>query len=353
MADRLDPEYRRDPVTGRWVILAPVRSLRPITLAHSAPHSRTGNGRQDCPLCEGSEQFTPSEVYAIRSPDSVPDGPGWQLRVVPNKYPAVHPIAEPSFMSDLNGDLFDSLPGFGEHELLIECPDHEVTPTALTTQEMTRVLTAYRERIRSLARNPLYEYATIFKNVGAEAGASLAHLHSQIITTPVVPEVVRQELESSQKFHARRGKCVFCELIREDLQDRSRVVVESQNFLAICPFAPRFAYEIWVLPKFHDSRYDAIDLAQLEELAGVMLTTIGKLDLVLNEPAFNYYLHTSPLRSENLPHYHWHFEILPRIARQAGFEWGSGCFINAVLPEKAAADLRAAKVTTDDFAFRL
>jgi UDPglucose--hexose-1-phosphate uridylyltransferase len=353
MADRLDPQYRRDPVTGRWVIIAPVRSLRPITLLHSAPHARTGNGRQDCPLCEGSEQFTPSEIYAVRNPDSLPDTQGWQLRVVPNKYPAVHPITEPAFLSAGNGNLYDSLPGFGEHELVIECPDHVVTPTALTTLEMTRVLTAYRERIRGLARNPLYQYATIFKNVGAEAGASLAHLHSQIIATPMIPEAVRHELESTKAYYDWRGVCVFCEVIRKELQDRSRLVLESEHFLAICPFAPRFAYEIWILPRFHDSRYEAISTEHLEELANILRITLGKLDVVLSEPAYNYYLHTSPLRSDNLPHYHWHIEILPRVARQAGFEWGSGCFINAVLPEKAAADLRAAEVIADDLAFQL
>lgn len=343
MPDSLDPQYRRDPVTGRWVIIAPIRSLRPLTLAHSKPHARIGIGHAHCPLCEGAEANTPNEVYAIRDPGSTPNGPGWQLRVVPNKFPAVHPLGEPAFLSEGAGDLFDSLPGFGEHELLIECPRHEVTPTALTDVEMTRVLTAYRERLVALGQNPLYEYATIFKNIGAEAGASLAHLHSQIIATPVVPEGVRIELEMSRAYYDRRRRCVFCDILKAESGEPIRVVAETASFIAVCPFAPRFAYETWVLPKFHDSRYEALTNEQLAELAGLWKQTLGKLDTVLAEPAMNYYLHTSPLRSDNRRYYHWHFEIVPRIARQAGFEWGSGCFINAVAPEKAAADLRAAK----------
>lgn len=170
MADALAPQYRRDPVTGRWVIIAPVRSRRPITLAHARPHHRAGVGHGDCPLCEGREANTPGEVYAVRRPETPENGPGWSVRVVPNKYPAVHPIGEPAFLTDGAAELFDSLPGFGEHELLIECPDHQTSPTALTNAQMGMVLAAYRERLIALARNPLYEYATVFKNVGAEAG---------------------------------------------------------------------------------------------------------------------------------------------------------------------------------------
>ena len=335
-----DPEYRRCPATARWVIIAPVRAHRPMILDHARPHHRERHESRPCPLCEGSEADTPQEVYADRRPGTVPNGPGWSLRVVPNKYPAVRPLGDPRFQIDGELNLFDSIPGFGEHELVIECPDHLVSPTELTDARLAAVLVAYRERLKALAGNPLFQYATVFKNVGAEAGASLAHLHSQIVATPVVPEAVRRELEVAAEYHDRRGRCVYCDVLAEELVHGSRLVAESDRFVAVCPFAPRFPYELWVLPKAHESRYET--LADADELARLMKRVVGGLDSALAGPAFNLCLHTSPLRSDPLPHYHWHIEVLPRTNRQAGFEWGSGCFINPISPERAADELRRA-----------
>ena len=191
----------------------------------------------------------------------------------------------------------------------------------------------------------------MFKNVGAEAGASLAHLHSQIVATPIVPDAIRQELDGAADYHRREGRCVFCDIIRREAVAGVRVVAETPHFLAVAAFAGRFAYETWVLPKSHASRYEAIPDALAAELARLTKSILGKLDGVLGHPAYNYYLHTAPARSDELPHYHWHLEIVPRTARAAGFEWGSGCFINAVLPEAAAAELRAAEPPPDDDIF--
>ncbi len=345
MSSVLSPEYRRDPVTGRWVIIAPERAARPIGLAHTKPHARRNAERDVCPFCEGHEDDTPGETHAIRDPGSAPNGPGWRLRVVPNKFPAVRSTTDSDLKS--TGELYESFPGFGSHELVIECPFHESNPTILTDQEFCQVLIAYRERIRFLSMDSRFAYVTVFKNVGAEAGASLAHLHSQIIATPIVPDSVRLELESAGDYYLGEQQCVFCDIVAEDLGDGSRVVAETPRFLAICPFAPRFAYEVWILPKVHVSGYDSVPDAHLLELSGLMKLVLGKIDAALGEPAYNYYLHTNPARVRELPYYHWHFEILPRTSRQAGFEWGSGCFINVVPPERAAQELRAATPEPD------
>ena len=341
MPDQPAPEFRRDPVTGRLVIVAPERADRPIVLDHAAPHHRAANDRSVCPFCPGREDLTPAEVFADRDPGSPANGPGWRLRVVPNKFPAVkgsagmNPTARP-------GGLFEASPAIGVHELLVECARHESDPTRLTDAEFAAVLLAYRDRITALAADPRLTYAAVFKNVGAEAGASLAHLHSQILATAVVPDGARLELDGAAGHHHLTGRCVFCDVVDHERVARVRVVMECEHLVALAPFAGRFDYEVWVLPKEHASGYETLTDVLAAELAAFLKQVLGRIDAVLREPAYNYYLHTAPLRAGPLPYYHWHLEVIPRTARAAGFEWGSGCAIVAVPPERAAAELRDA-----------
>jgi len=336
-----DPELRRCPVSNRWVAFAPERALRPIHLTHGKPHHRRDvDSMVDCPFCPGSEHLTPNEVYAIREPGSLPNGPGWQLRVVPNKYPALRPLGE----MPRNVDA-DRLPGWGMHELVVECPEHFDDPSEMSDAAMARIAIAYRERLIALGDQPELRYASIFKNVGAEAGASLPHLHSQILATPIVPDAIQVELHTARAHYASRRTCYYCDLLRAELASEERLVAETDRFVVVCPFAPRFAYECWIVPKRHASHYEATGEADLFELGQVLKAHVRRLDRLLEVPAYNWFLHTAPLRTPRMPEYHWHFEIVPRTARAAGFEWGTGCFINAVLPERAAAELRAIDAT--------
>lgn len=292
------PEFRRCPVTGRTVVFAPVRARRPN--APLRPSGEPDGG--PCPFCPGNEAETPPELFAIR------DANGWQLRVVTNKFPAVEPES----------------PAFGFHEVLVECPEHRTRPTELNDSQFANIFRAYRQRLWHHAHDSRIESVSIFKNVGADAGASLAHTHSQLIALPFVPAAILEELGSP--------RCEFCRMQGEP----SRIVAESENFVIACPFAPRFAYEMWAMPKDHEPRFEAI--AEYAELAVLLKRVLISLDRELNYPAFNWFLHTAP-RGHH-PDYHWHVEILPRLSRVAGFEWGSGVFINDVFPERAAADLR-------------
>ncbi|WP_439620402.1 galactose-1-phosphate uridylyltransferase [Gemmata sp.] len=334
-----EPEFRRDPVCGRWAVVAPERSHRPITLEGVEPRHRRNGERRPCPFCPGQEHDTPDEVLAYRDPGSPPDGPGWHLRVVPNKFPAVRPDVGGAFCA-VGGMVFLTTPGFGRAEVVIECAEHLADPTALSPQQLTDVFRAYRARLVALADDSRLAYAAVFKNVGAEAGASLGHTHSQIIALPIVPDAIEAELLGAEAFHARTGRCVFCDLAARELAAGERVVARSENFLAVTAFAPRYAYEFWVLPLAHSARYEAITDALASELAGLIRRVLVALDGVRAEPAYNWFLHTAPLRSPELPHYHWHIEVLPRTARPAGLEWGYGCFITTVSPEHAAAELR-------------
>jgi UDPglucose--hexose-1-phosphate uridylyltransferase len=281
-------------------------------------------------------------VLAYRSAGTLANGPGWQLRVVPNKFPAVHPdIVEGTFGSTA-GQLFRAAPGFGRAEVLIECPEHFPDPTHLSDNQFSLVFRAYRDRLIDLAHKPRLVYAAVFKNVGAEAGASLGHTHSQIIATPIVPGLIEVELANAAAFHSRTGHCVFCDIVSREMEEKDRIIAQSENFLVITAYAPRFDHEFWVLPKQHFSRFETISDAESIELALLMKRVLVALDRVLDKPAYNWCLHTAPLHSSELPHYHWHIEVLPRTARPAGLEWGFGFFIASISPEQSAAELRSA-----------
>jgi len=334
------PEFRRCPATGRWVIFAPERARRPITLQHTQAHHRDRPATDAvCPFCEGHEAEAPGEVYAIRAVGTAKDSPGWELRVVSNKFPALRPHMTAT-MPWLD-PFFGARPGFGGHEVVIPCQSHETNPAKLTPAQYTNLLIAYRDRIRAISSDNLWHYLQVFQNVGAEAGASLAHLHAQIIALPLVPDAIQSELAFAKEYHGRHSACVYCELIAKERLARSRILRETEHFLAFCPFAPRFSYEFWVMPKYHASHFEITVDAALAELARLVRDLLAALDAVLAEPAYNTYLHTTPMKAKPNGHYHWHWEVIPRTARAAGFEWGSGCFLNAVPPEKAAAELRA------------
>jgi len=263
------------------------------------------------------------------------------LRVVPNRFPAVRPEVGGAFCA-VGGMVFLTTPGLGRSEIVVETPEHVTAPTQLTDGQFAAVFRAYRDRILALMEDSRLAYASIFKNVGAEAGASLGHTHSQIVATPVVPELVEAELTGGRDFLTRTRRCVFCDLIGRELASGARIVARSEHFLVVTAFAPRFAYELWILPIAHASRYELITDERALELAQVVKRALAALDIAQSEPAYNWCLHTAPLRSTELAHYHWHLEVLPRTARPAGLEWGYACFITTVAPETAAAELRAA-----------
>jgi UDPglucose--hexose-1-phosphate uridylyltransferase len=328
-------EFRLDVISGGWVVFAPERARRPMELSHVKPHERENVQRASCPFCPGMEHETPDPVFLYPA-----EGP-WQIRVCPNKFPAVRPIAPDThgLTQRLSANL---LPGFGVHEIVIEGAAHEADPTMLSDELYQQVLIAYRERIKFFATDRRMDYVSVFKNVGAEAGASMAHLHSQMIVTPFVPNLVRGEMKGAEAYFGMTHRCVFCDMLQRYSDGIQRLVAESPRFIVVCPFAPRFAYEMWILPREHSSHFDTITDDEAFELAQLLKKVIRALDQTAGMPAFNYFLHTSPLRTAPSKTYHWHLEIVPRTARAAGYEWSTGVFINTVMPERAALELQAA-----------
>lgn len=327
------PELRKDPVVGRWVIISTERARRPQDLrpAPSPP------GRTPCVFCPGQEAATPPELLVHRPPDSPPNGPGWSLRVIANKFPALRIEGE----LDPSGDgMFDRMTGVGAHEVVIETPDHHASLATLSGAAVADVLLAFRERVLDLKKDPRFEYILVFKNHGAAAGASLEHPHSQLIATPIIPIMVSEELAGAARYYELKERCVWCDVVRQERRSGHRMILEADGFVALAPFAPRFPFETWLLPTGHGSAFEESGVEDLRGLATVLGELLRRVRRVLGDPPFNFMLHTAPLRQGPLDHFHWHLEIIPKLTQVAGFEWGSGFFINPVPPEDAAAALR-------------
>ena len=328
------PELRKDPVVGRWVIISTERGRRPSDFTIEPVRARGSS----CVFCPGNEAKTPPEILANRPPDSEPNRPGWSLRVVPNKFPALRIEGE---LEPTGEGLYDRMNGVGAHEVVIETPDHSATLATLSADTVAEVLLAYRERMVDLKKDPRFEYILVFKNHGAAAGASLEHPHSQLIATPIIPIMVSEELTGSAQYYEMKERCVWCDILRQERRSRTRVIAEANGFVALSPFAPRFPFETWILPARHRSAFEETGVDDLRGLAEVLGDFLRRMDRVLNGPPFNFMLHTQPLRDGALEHFHWHLEIIPKLTNVAGYEWGSGFFINPVPPEDAAAALRA------------
>ncbi|MFQ5828920.1 MAG: galactose-1-phosphate uridylyltransferase [Candidatus Methylomirabilia bacterium] len=327
------PELRKDPVVGRWVIISTERARRPSDFA-PAPVKPKGGW---CAFCPGNEATTPPEILACRPPHTPPNGPGWSLRVVPNKFPALR----------IEGDIepsgegpYDRMNGIGAHEVIIETPDHEATLATLSTSAVAEVFWTYRERLGDLKKDSRLEYVLIFKNHGEAAGASLEHPHSQLIATPIVPVMVEQELAGAARYFAMKERCVWCDVIRQERLGKGRLISQEDGFVALAPFAPRFPFETWILPEAHRSDYEETAREEVEALARIVGELLRRMNQVLGDPPFNFMLHTAPLRESAEEHFHWHLEVIPKLTKVAGFEWGSGFFINPTAPEEAVKCLR-------------
>jgi len=327
------PELRKDPVVERWVIIATERARRPMDFAPEVVRPR---GPEDCPFCPGHEDRTPPEVF--RSGGSE-DGP-WTVRVVPNKFPALHADGEVHAAGE---GIYDRIDGVGAHEVVIESPDHFAGLGTLPAAHVGEVLVAYRERLLALRKDPRLEYVLIFKNHGIAAGASLEHPHSQLIATPILPELVAEELRGAARYFRMKERCVWCDIVRQERRDGSRLVLDDEGFVAVAPFAPRFPFETWILPTIHRASFESLGPDEVDALARLLRNLIARLGRLFEDPPYNFALHTAPLKETDPEHFHWHLELMPKLTRLAGFELGTGFFINPTPPEDAARFLRLAE----------
>ncbi len=332
------PQLRKDPVLKQWVIISPERGKRPSDF--KKPAADTLDDASSCPFCEGNEHLTPKETLAFRTAGTASDGKGWWVRIVPDH----NPILKPDGDSGREGiGMFDAMNSIGVHEMVIESPDHSTTIQSATLDQVREIIWAYKQRLLEIKKNPLYKHFMIVKNSGVGV-SNFSHSHSHIVATPIIPKRIEEELEGAREYFHYHDRCLFCDIVKQESKDGSRVVFEDQNFIVFCPFASRFPFEMEITPKFHRSFFELIESNQVTGLANALQTALKKLEALLPGQPYNFVIHTSPCSESYRDFYHWHIELIPKLTKVAGFEWGSGFYINPTPPEDAAKLLREAKI---------
>jgi UDPglucose--hexose-1-phosphate uridylyltransferase len=329
-------ELRKDPITGRWVIISTERRKRPhdfrLESVQIAPDP-------SCPFCEGNESMTPHEILSHRRHGG-PNAPGWDLRVIPNQFP----VLRVEGTLDRQGEgLFDKMNGIGAHEVVVESPRHDETLATMSETAVEQVLWACRERVRDLKQDRRFRYIIIFKNHGAAAGSSLDHSHSQLIALPIVPREVRDEFEGAKAHYAVKERCVFCDVIRQEVSDGRRLIAETADMIALAPYAPRFPFETWILPRRHEAYFEETPRQEIASLARLLGDLLRRINRVLRNPPYNLLIHSAPLAEPAADFYHWHVEVIPKLTKVAGFEWATGFYVNPTSPEEATQVLHDAR----------
>jgi len=329
-----------NPITGEWTIIATERAKRPFapTLEEEVLVYSGDAHDPSCFFCYGNEHTTPAEVMCYREKPGAPNSPGWTLRVVPNKFSALNMDGE--FSVETSGSLQYSSYARGRAEVIIESPHHSMNPALFPHAQTALILKAYKDRYNALSKDISVKYIAIFRNNGSPAGASLSHPHSQIIATPVVPPAVEQEMEGAKKYFEKHKRCVYCDMIESELKDKSRIICENDDFVSFAPYASKSPFETWVMPRFHSCSYNELNDKQLKSLAEIWRSVLYRIYKGLDNPPYNYFIHTAPVREKNNKFYHWHMELIPKMTIAAGFELGTGMYINIALPEHSAEFLR-------------
>jgi UDPglucose--hexose-1-phosphate uridylyltransferase len=341
------PELRKDPIIGRWVIIAVERARRP----RGGRPTHVGAQEKDCPFCEGKEAMTPPEIFAIRKEGTSANTPGWQTRVVASKTPFLRVEGD----ANRHGrGLYDVMGGVGAHEVIIETPQHIANPADLDETQIAKSITCWIDRFIDLSQDTRFKYVLVFQNYGwGTAGRSIRHARSQLIATPITPKRVKEELHGAMKYYEYHERCVFCDMIRQETKTKERIVAESDGFIAMSPYASRFPFETWILPKEHNCDFSRMNVQSRLHLGRMLKQVLGKIKKGLDDPAYNFVLHTAPFRRKSRKagywrtiedDYHWHLEIMPNLTSTAGFEWGTGFYICPIAPEEAAQYLREIEV---------
>jgi UDPglucose--hexose-1-phosphate uridylyltransferase len=330
-------ELRQNVITRDWVIINPERARRPDQFAKTDGEKLSSTPYvPDCPFCRGNEQLTMNEILRIDGKD------GWNVRVIPNKFPALTEQGER--VHKVNG-IYRSITAVGYHEVIVEHPLHNTTLALMSADAVSHVLSVYRQRYSIIRQDPRIEAIIIFKNHGEEAGTSIVHPHSQLVATPIVPYQIRSRIDEAIRYFDDTGECVGCRTVQDELRAKERVIHETEHFVCFIPYAALSPFHTWIFPKRHSCSFDAITQEELNDLAVMMKIVLAKLYVGLNNPSYNYSIRSIPTREQQAEYFHWYLSIIPRVSKTAGFELGSGMFINTAVPEDSASFLREVKVS--------
>lgn len=331
-AGKIMSELRYNIISRDWVVIATERAKRPKDfIKHQTAAAGLPDRKDSCPFCPGNEGDRSDEIYCLG------DKNNWKARVIYNKFPALSPKEE---VTRGNDGIYHSISGYGVAEVIIEHPRHNLSIATMSDEEVEDVIKVYRERYLAVRRMKDIEAIIIFRNHGAGAGTSLEHPHSQLIATPVVPPLIRGRIEAATRFYDNTGSCIFCRTLEDELKSKKRIVLETEKFVAFMPYASAAPFSTWIFPRRHASCFADIDDAEVKDLAHNLRSTLAKLYSGLNNPDFNYTIRSAPVKERESEYFHWSISIIPRISQPAGFELGSGIFVNTALPEESAEFLR-------------
>lgn len=328
-------ELRKDPLLGTWVAVTS-ESFSPSQY-DIHPEKQEGTS---CMLCSGREKETPGEIASLR------DGNRWLCRVIPNVRPVLRVEGD---LGRKGMGMYDKMNGIGANEIIVESPEHNRRPEDIGAEHLEKIITLYRDRMADLEKDERLRYILIFKNSGRESGAFYEHPHSEILGTPIIPKRIKEELDGAKEYYAYKERCIFCDIMREEMRVGDRVIYETQDFISFIPFAPNFPFEFCIMPKRHSCAFQNIVSSEIEDLSLMLMTMLRKMRRVLRDTAYNYVIHTAPNRIPRRNHwhtlgddYHWHLEVLPRLLKTSGFELGSDFYVLTTSPEDAAKYLREA-----------
>jgi len=331
------PELRQNFATKEWVVIATERSRRPEEMASKRERKQLASYVATCPFCPGNEKLTPPEVLRVPTAMDVP----WHARVIPNKFAALSREAQPSRTMHR---LRRSVNGFGVHDVIVETPDHAQVMALLPDSYVAEILHIYKTRYDELSLDPRIALITIFKNHGLDAGTSLEHPHSQMIATPVTSLQVRERFQQALRHFDDFGECMFCQMLSEELEEQVRIVAVSEHFVALEVYASPAPFCTHIYPRRHMASFGDISATEVNDLARMLRLILAKLYHGLADPDFNFTIRSAPADSVSVKYFHWYVSVIPRLTRVAGFELGSGMFINTVLPEAATEFLRKVDV---------
>lgn len=330
------PELRQNLISGEWVIISTERAKRPEDFVKVKKEKvELPVYKENCPFCPGNEAMTPSENYRVG------DEKKWKVRVTYNKFPALSAQGERTRKID---GMYHSMNGVGIHEVIVENPRHNTLTALMSDEEVTDIIRTYKNRFIFIQKDNRVEAVIIFKNHGVSAGTSLEHPHSQLIATPIVPPQVRYRLAQAIHYFDDTGRCIFCDTIDNELKTKARIVLETEYFISFVPYAALSPFHMWIFPKRHMASFIEINEDEIKDMAKNLKTTLAKLYYGLDNPDFNYTIRSIPTCEKGNEYFHWYISLIPRITQTAGFELGSGMFINVALPEKSAEYLRNIKV---------
>jgi UDPglucose--hexose-1-phosphate uridylyltransferase len=331
-------ELRLNAITRDWVIISTERAKRPDEFAKMQKETVVlPSYSPTCPFCLQNEHLTGVESYRLS------DHRGWRVRAVVNKYPALSPMGK--VVRTVEG-INRSLSGVGFHEVIIEHPRHDLATALMEIEDVANIIKVYRQRYAEIRHDPRISTIILFKNHGKGAGTSLEHPHSQLAAAPIVPYQLRIRLQEAIRYFDDTGECIFCRTLKDEMMVGERVIVESEHFVAFIPYAALSPFHTWIFPRRHSSSFDEITEEEILDLAKTLKTVLAKLYYGVNNPDYNYTIRSIPTAEERTDYFHWYIAIVPRTSLQAGFELGSGMYINTALPEESASFLRSVEIPT-------